>query len=397
MTSQDAVAHLDPSFRHDPPQSPLIKGGGNGPSTLGLVAAFAAIYIIWGSTYLAIRYAVETLPPFLMAGTRFLTAGAMLYGWQRFRGIGRPKRAHWRSAAIIGGLLLLGGNGGVVWAEQSVPSGVTALLITTVPIWMVLVEWLRRDGIRPDGAVVVGVLLGLAGVVVLVGSNELGGGVPLNRVGAIVLVLASLSWSIGSIYSRSAPLPDSPLLLTAMEMLCGGGLLFVAGLLSGEAGRVTAGDISLRSVLSLGYLIVFGSLIAFSSYVWLLGVTTPARVSTYAFVNPVVAVLLGVTVAGEPFGVRTAGATVIIVTAVVLITTRARRAKAVVGDRGRYAEAENAMILAEAAAAGPPGPACVGSPFAGNTDVADESPGRGEISRRSSSLSQGLKLPQSRS
>ncbi|MEK7710701.1 MAG: drug/metabolite exporter YedA [Planctomycetota bacterium] len=352
-------------------RSPLAKP----PTVLGVAAAFAAIYIIWGSTYLAIRYAVETLPPFLMAGTRFLTAGALLYSWQRFRGIGRPKRMHWRSAAIIGGLLLLGGNGGVVWAEQTVPSGVTALLITTVPIWMVLVEWLRRDGIRPDGAVVVGILLGLAGVVVLVGSNDLGGGVPLNRVGAIVLVAASLSWSIGSIYSRSAPLPDSPLLLTAMEMLCGGGLLFVAGLLSGEAGRVTAADISLRSVLSLGYLIVFGSLIAFSSYVWLLGVTTPARVSTYAFVNPVVAVLLGVTVAGEPFGVRTAGATVIIVTAVVLITTRARRAKAVAADRGRYAEAENAVILAEAGASGLPAPACVGSAFAGSTDVADEAPG----------------------
>lgn len=370
-------------------RSPLAKS----PTVLGVAAAFAAIYIIWGSTYLAIRYAVETLPPFLMAGTRFLTAGALLYGWQRFRGIDRPKRVYWRSAAIIGGFLLLGGNGGVTWAEKTVPSGVTALLITTVPIWMVLVEWLRRDGIRPDGAVVVGVLLGLAGVVVLVGSNELGGGVPLNRIGAIVLVLASLSWSIGSIYSRSAPLPDSPLLLTAMEMLCGGGLLFVAGLLSGEAGRMTAAAISMRSVLSLGYLIVFGSLIAFSSYVWLLGVTTPARVSTYAFVNPVVAVLLGVAVAGEPFSVRTAGATVIIVTAVVLITTRARRAKAVAADRVRFGEAENAMIFAEAAVSDLPAPAGKRLAAAGSTSAAEEPPEQGKMSRRSNSLSPRLKLP----
>jgi len=329
------------------------------PTVFGVAAAFAAVYIIWGSTYLAIRYAVETLPPFLMAGTRFLIAGAVLYAWQRFRGVDRPKRVHWRSAAIVGGLLLLGGNGGVVWAEQTVPSGVTALLITTVPIWMVLLEWLRRDGVRPDGAVVAGVLLGFVGVVVLVWSDDLGGGVPLNHVGAMVLVLASLSWSVGSIYSRSAPLPDSPLIFTAMEMLCGGGLLAAAGLLSGETGRVVAANISLRSMLSLGYLIVFGSLIAFSCYMWLLKVSTPARVSTYAFVNPVVAVLLGVTAAGEPFGARTVVASVVIVTAVVLITTRARRATFSTDAPGdRDAADNNVVMLAEAAVSGEPVPAC---------------------------------------
>ncbi len=298
------------------------------PTLLGVAAAFAAIYLIWGSTYLAIKYAVETVPPFLMAGTRFLVAGSIMFAWLRFRGGERPTMIHWRSAAIIGGLLLLGGNGGVVWAEQTVPSGVTALLITTVPIWMVLIEWLRRGGVRPEWSVAGGVLLGVGGVVVLVSSNDLGGGVPFNRLGALVLVLASLSWSLGSIYSRSAPLPQSPLLLTAMEMLCGGGLLLLAGLVSGEWSRLDVGGITVLSVLSLAYLIVFGSLIAFSSYVWLLKVSTPARVSTYAFVNPMVAVLLGVLVAGEPFGGRTLAATVIIIGAVVLITTKARRAKA---------------------------------------------------------------------
>lgn len=296
-----------------------------GPSTLGVAAAFAAVYLIWGSTYLAIRYAVETLPPLMMAGTRFVIAGSILYAFVRLRGAPRPLRIHWRSTAIIGGLLLLGGNGGVTWAEQTVPSSVAALLITSVPIWMVLAEWLRPGGVRPRLAVAVGVVLGFAGVVLLMGSKELGEGQPLDRVGALILVSGSICWSLGSVWSRSMKMPSSPLMVTAMEMLCGGVMLLAAGLSLGEGSNIAADKISLLSVASLGYLIVFGSLVAFTSYVWLLKVSTPARVSTYAFVNPVVAVLLGVTVGKEPFGAKTMIASMVILAGVVLITLKPRR------------------------------------------------------------------------
>jgi len=291
---------------------------------MGLTAAFASVYIIWGSTYLAIRYALESLPPLLMAGARHTLAGTILYAVLRATGTARPKRVHWRSAAIIGALLLLIGNGGVCWAEQTVPSGLAALLVTSVPVWMVLLNWLRREGVRPGLMEIGGVGLGLAGVILLIGSENLGGA-PVHRMGAVVLVAASLSWAFGSMYSRNAPLPESPLLVTAMQMLCGGVLLLLTGALSGEGARLELENVSLRSVLSLGYLTVFGSLVAFSAYVWLLRVSTPAKVSTYAFVNPVVAVALGYVLAGEPLTPRTTVAAAVIVTAVVLITRQRRR------------------------------------------------------------------------
>lgn len=294
------------------------------PSRMGVIAAFASIYIIWGSTYLAIRYALESLPPLLMAGARHTLAGAILYAVLRATGTARPQRVHWRSAAIIGALLLLIGNGGVCWAEQTVPSGLAALLVTTVPIWMVLLNWFRREGVRPGVMEIGGVVLGLLGVIILIGSENLGGA-PANRMGAIVLVAASLSWAIGSIYSRHAPLPQSPLMVTAMQMLCGGVLLLLSGAMSGEGARLELENVSLRSLLALGYLTVFGSLVAFSAYVWLLRVSTPAKVSTYAFVNPVVAVALGFVFAGEPLTPRTMVAAAVIVTAVVLITRQRRR------------------------------------------------------------------------
>jgi drug/metabolite transporter (DMT)-like permease len=176
----------------------------NSPSQLKVVAAFTAVYLIWGSTYLAIRFAIETVPPFLMAGARFLLAGAVLYGWMRVRGASRPTRYHWISAAIVGGLLLLGGNGGVVWAEQRVPSGLTALLITSVPLWMALLNWLRPQGVRPSGPVALGLFVGLVGVALLVGPGELAGGTQVDLLGGIVLLLASLSWAAGSLYENRA-------------------------------------------------------------------------------------------------------------------------------------------------------------------------------------------------
>ncbi|MBI2845063.1 MAG: EamA family transporter [Chloroflexi bacterium] len=286
-----------------------------------IAAALASIYFIWGSTYLAIRFAIETIPPFLMAGTRFILAGVLLYPWARWRGSAPPQPAHWKSALIISGLLLLGGNGGVSWAEQRVPSGLTALMISTVPLWMVFLDWLRPKGTRPGGQVFIGLAAGLIGMILLVGPGEISGQSSVDRLGAMVLILAALSWSIGSIYSRSALLPPSPLLATAMEMLMGGLLLWAAGLATGEGARLNISGVSLLSLASLAYLVFFGSIIAFSAYIWLLQVTTPARASTYAFVNPVVALFLGWLLAGEPLTFRTLIAAAIIVLAVMLITT----------------------------------------------------------------------------
>ncbi len=298
-----------------------------------VLAAFAAVYTIWGSTYLAIRFAIETLPPFLMAGVRFLIAGAVLYAWVRARGAPRPPREAWKHALVIGGLLLLGGNGGVVWAEQWVPSGVAALLVACVPLWMVLLEWLRPGGTRPTLGTLIGVVVGFGGIVLLVGPGELGGS-GVHPLGAAALVAGSLAWSVGSIYSRGVPHPEPPLLGTALEMLAGGALLVAFGLITGEGARLALDAVTFRSVLALLYLIVFGSLIGYSAYVFLLKASTPARVSTYAYVNPVVAVLLGWALAGEPLSVRVLMASAVIIGSVVVITTarpgsrRVPRAKA---------------------------------------------------------------------
>jgi drug/metabolite transporter (DMT)-like permease len=291
-----------------------------------LVLAFAAIYVIWGSTYLAIRFAIETIPPLMMAAVRFLIAGSLLYAWVRARGIAAPTRDEWRATAIVGGLMLLGGNGAVVWAEQRVPSGVTALLVALVPLWMVLLEWRRRGGTRPDAGTVAGLALGLGGLAILVGPEQVLGGGHVDHLGAVVLALGTLSWAAGSLYSRHAHLPASPMLATAMEMLGGGVLLLLAAGARGEWARVDPGAVSLRSALAVGYLIVFGSLVGFTAYIWLLRATTPARVSTYAYVNPVVAMVLGWALAGEPLTPRTLVAAAIIIAAVALITwSRVRR------------------------------------------------------------------------
>ena len=291
-----------------------------------IVLAFAAIYVIWGSTYLAIRFAIETVPPLMMAAVRFLIAGTLLYAWVRARGTPAPRRDEWRATTIVGGLMLLGGNGAVVWAEQRVPSGVTALLVALVPLWMVLLEWARRGGVRPDGRTIAGLALGLGGLAVLVGPEQVLGGGHVDHAGAVVLALGSLSWAAGSLYSRHAHLPAVPMLATAMEMLGGGVLLLLAAGARGEWPQVSLAAISLRSALSVGYLVVFGSLVAFTAYIWLLRATTPARVSTYAYVNPVVAMLLGWALAGEPLAPRTLLAAAIIITAVAMITlSRVRR------------------------------------------------------------------------
>lgn len=299
-------------------EAPVRPAGA--PSKASILSALGAVYIIWGSTYLAIRFAVETLPPFLMAGTRFLVAGALLYGWRRAIGFAAPTAVQWRTAAVVGALMLLVGNGAVVWAEQWVESGTAALLVASVPLWMVLMDWARPGGRPPRLSVWLGILLGLIGVVLLLGIPDAG---PRYLAGGLALIVGSFGWAAGSLYSRSASLP-APLLATGMQMLTGGALLLLAGVVTGELGRVDPAGFSIRSVLALVYLIVFGSLIGYSAYVWLLRVTTPAIASTYAYVNPLVAVLLGWLLAGERMNVRIVVASLVIVSAVALITTRAR-------------------------------------------------------------------------
>ncbi|HEX8386319.1 MAG TPA: EamA family transporter [Rubricoccaceae bacterium] len=288
------------------------------PSRAALLAAFAALYVIWGSTYLAIRFAIETMPPFTMAGVRFLAAGAVLYAWSRARGASPPTRPQWKTAVVVGACLLLLGNGLVTWAELTVPSGVAALLVASVPMWMVVLDAVRPGGVRPRGAVVAGLALGLVGIVVLVGPVGFGGE-PVDGLGALALCGAAFSWALGSVYQRSAPKADETLLNVGMQMLAGGVLLVLAGLAFGE--RLDVAAVSARSAGALAYLVFVGAIVGYSAYVWLLKVTTPAKAATYAYVNPVVAVVLGWAFAGEPLGWRVAGSAVAVVAAVVLITT----------------------------------------------------------------------------
>jgi drug/metabolite transporter (DMT)-like permease len=284
-----------------------------------VLAAFATVYVVWGSTYLAIRYAVQTLPPFLMAGVRFLLAGLMLALWSYWRHGARATATNWKAASIAGALLLLGGNGMVVWAEQRVPSGLAALLVATMPLWLVIVAWAKPGGRAPTLGVAGGILLGITGLLLLVGPGSVAGA-PVDRIGAIALTFASLSWAIGSLYSRTAPLPKDAILATGLEMIMGGVMLIVLGTVLGEWGRLSSAHPSAASITGFFYLVVFGSLIGFTAFAWLIRVSTPTRVSTYAFVNPVVAVFLGWAIAHEPVTHMTVIATVVIVAAVALIT-----------------------------------------------------------------------------
>lgn len=293
------------------------------PTRLAIAMGLLSVYVIWGSTYLGIRFAIESMPPLLMAGARWVLAGALLYAWRRAAGDARPTLRHWRSAAVIGVLLIVGGNGVVSVAEQWVPSGLTALLIAIVPLWIAVLTWAQGGG-RPSARVGAGVLLGLGGVLLLVGPEALtalrgeGG---LLLVGILAILGASLSWAFGSLYSRRAPLPESSLMGAAIEMLAGGLVLTLLGVGTGEGAHVDLAAVTLRSWLSFGFLVVFGSIVAYSAYVWLLQVTRPELVATYAFVNPVVAVLLGIALAGETLSKTTLAAAALIVAAVAIIVT----------------------------------------------------------------------------
>ncbi len=303
-----------------------------------LLAAFAAVYVVWGSTYLAIRFAVATLPPFLMGGARFLLAGAILYAFGRTRaGSAKPTSTDWRTGLLSGGLMLAGGNGAVVWAETRVPSGITALLVAIVPVWMVLIDWLRPGGTRPSWPVFVGLALGLAGLVLLVGIDTLHGAGTVNAAGALALMVGSLSWAAGSLYTKIAPKASSGINGSSTQMLAGGVLLTLASLVAREPSRLDLAHASASSWLGFAYLVSFGSLIGFTAYVYLLAHTSAAKASTYAYVNPVVAVLLGWAVAHEPVTPRTIAAAAVILAAVAIITVS--RDVAPRSHRGRRAVA----------------------------------------------------------
>lgn len=299
------------------PQSPAAPA--RNVNRLFVVLALLIVYLFWGGTYLGIRLAVRTIPPFLMAGGRFLVAGALVYGFARLRGAARPTRRQWLDAGTVGALLLVGGNGLVSWAEQLVPSGIAALLVATVPLWMILLGLLDARGKRPGLVILAGVLLGFVGVAVLVLPSNTGAD-RISPLGFAALLAGALFWAWGSLRSRSVSLPASPLLANGMQMLVGGGLLVALGLATGEGARLHPAQVSMESLLGLGYLVSFGSIVAYNAYLWLLKNADPTWVSTYAFVNPIVAVFLGWLIAGEKLADRSLLASVIIVLAVVIIT-----------------------------------------------------------------------------
>jgi drug/metabolite transporter (DMT)-like permease len=301
------------------------------PRKLAIIAAFAALYVIWGSTYLGIRFAIESIPPLLMAGVRFFLAGLIMYAIARWQGAPKSSLTEWRTALIVGACLLLGGNGSVTVSEQWVPSGLAALLVATVPIYIALLAWLTGSAPRPRPLVLLGLAGGFVGVGILVGpALTVAPASPSGHagVGMLILLFGSLVWSIGSLYSRRARNALSPFLAAGQQMLCGGALLTIAGVASGEARGFALGQVTALSLGAFVYLVLIGAVVGFTAYIWLLRHCDPAKVATYAYVNPVVAVLLGALFAGETLTGRTAlAAAGIIGSVAVVITTQQAKNK----------------------------------------------------------------------
>jgi drug/metabolite transporter (DMT)-like permease len=306
-----------------------------------LLAAFAAVYVIWGSTFLAIRIGDESFPPLLVAGIRHLTFGLIAFPILLWKTKARPTWAEWRSTTVTGFLLLAVGNGGVCLAEERVPSGIAALLVATVSLWMVLIDWLRPAGTRPVPRVIVGLVLGFAGLALLVGPKELGGSGRIDPVGVAILGVGSFAWACGSIYAKHGKMPSSPLLGSAMQSLTGGALLWIVGGLTGEIGALHLATVTTRSWIAVTYLICFGSAIGFSSYLYILKHSTATRVATYAFVNPIVALLLGWLLLHEDITLRTILASAVILAAVLLVITapHGKAAKSVTAAPSKVIEA----------------------------------------------------------
>lgn len=313
--------HFGPAGADLPAMSPPV------PAKSALVGALATIYLVWGSTYLAMRVAVESMPPFAMAGARFLIGGSMLFLLLAARGGGRTTVRQWIDNSIIGTLLLLGGNGLVAWSLQYLPSGVVALLIGVGPVFIVLTDWAWPGGERPTGITLGALLLGFGGIAWLAAPWEQGAGATLHAGGVMVVLAACVFWAVGSIYSRHAKSGASPFMSAAQQMLGGGAAVLLVSWLTGDLARVEVGAITARSWLAFGFLVLIGSLVGFSTFVWLMKNAKPALAATYAYVNPVVAVLLGWLLLNEPITGRTVIAAVIIITSVAIITTQKNRGR----------------------------------------------------------------------
>lgn len=287
--------------------------------------ALITLYIVWGSTYLGIKVAIETIPPFFQGALRFLISGLIILIWQKSSGQAMPTRKQWISTFIIGTLLLLGGNGLVSWAEQFIPSGIAALIIATVPLWLVIMEAVRPGGIKPTWQAIVGLIIGFVGIFILAGPAEISGSkTNLDTFGVVALLFATLLWALGSIYSKSADLPKASMVTTGAEMLMGSIGLMVVSLLTGELHGWDPTGISARSIGGVIYLILIGSIAGFGSYIWLLQNAPISLVATYAYVNPIVAVILGYLFANEPLEPRTWIAAAIIIGAVIFINSKGK-------------------------------------------------------------------------
>jgi drug/metabolite transporter (DMT)-like permease len=293
------------------------------PNKFIILSAFAALYLIWGSTYLAILFAIDTIPPLLMAGTRFLLAGAIMYAIARWQGAPKGSLANWRTALLVGGCLLLGGNGGVTLAEQYVSSGLASVMVATVPIYIALLAWWSGSAPKPTPIVWLGLTGGFAGVAILLWPALSPSPAEHSHagIGMLILLFSSFIWSAGSIYSRQSKSAAPPLLLAGQQMLCGGALLTLAGLIMGEHRRFDAGRISLLSLGSFAYLVIIGALVGYTAYIFLLRHCDPLKVATYAYVNPIVAVILGAIFAGETLSARSVLAAALIIGSVALVIT----------------------------------------------------------------------------
>jgi drug/metabolite transporter (DMT)-like permease len=315
------------------PYHELVSSSSHRPAVWKILRAFAIIYFVWGSTYLAIRVGVLEMPPFLMAGIRFTVAGIVLYAWMRISGVPSPTWREWRGATLLGSLMFLMDYACLFWAEQRVPSGVSAVILAIIPVNITLLEIVFLRSQRLTTRLALGLVVGIVGVVVLMNPSPALGEAPLDRRGAIALLAASFGWSLGTIVTGRLKLPTSKAMSAAAQMFSGGVQLLALAAVAGEFAPFRAQDISGKAWFSLIYLIIAGSIVAFTAYVWLLHYESPTKVGTYAYVNPVVAVIIGGVLGGEVIGRRTMLGTALILVSVLAITTIKGRQGGVVAYR----------------------------------------------------------------
>jgi drug/metabolite transporter (DMT)-like permease len=293
------------------------------PQELRLLGAFSCVFLVWGSNFLAIRYMVETIPPLMAMGVRSVMAGLILFGWARLRGADRPDASEWKAAALVGAFLFLGAHGALAWGQTRVPSGIAALVMATIPVWLVLIDWLGAKGTRPAPGTWLGLACGVAGLVVLTDPRTIQG--PGSLAGFLVLATSAPCWAIGSIIARDQPKRRPLTMIAGMQLTTGGTLLLIASVVAGEFGGFDVSAVSARSLAALGYTTLFGSVLTLTAYLWLLTVVSAAVVGIYAFVNPMIAVALGWAFAGEVVTMRVVFAGALILLGVLLLSSRSER------------------------------------------------------------------------